>query len=294
MMKKMILTVAAAAAVAVSAKGQTFYAQAGEIVAISSLVDANAQGGVTYEWYRNGVRIPGCNEATCAIPASMATGTDVKFYRRAIALGCAIGNTSNTNAITITFCNVVQDGVCWGDVNVDEWRTFASKPDVHTTFFQFNRTKAWPADGNVTDWVTTPPESGSWHVDSSPCPDGWRLPTRNEAAALINNSNPVGGTWTGANGRGSSLSGRFFGIRSAECSLPDDMVGCAFFASSGNRNESTAVLGSRGAIGYFWTSTENGTTNAWCLYATNGTNTTTSLYSKERGLTVRCVRGGEE
>ena len=292
MMKKMILTVVAVAAIAVSAKAQ-LYAQVGDPVAISSLTDANAQGGVTYEWYRNGTLIPGCNEASCLIPVYMATGTNVKFQRRAIALGCAIGNASNANTVTITFCNVVQGGVCWGDVHVDGWRTLATKPDANTTFFQFNRTKAWAATGAVTGWPTTNPANGSWHVDSSPCPDGWRLPTRDEYTALGANSTPAEGVWAVTNARGNSVPGRFYGKRASSCSLPDDMQGCVFFPASGLRSEANGGLSSQGTSGYGWASTQVNSNNAYSIYLDAYVPNSTANGSKKYGFPVRCVRGGE-
>ena len=289
----MILTAAAVAAVAVSAKAQ-LYAQTGESVTISSLTDASAQGGVTYQWYRNGVLIPECTGASCVVPANLATGADVKFYRRAIALGCAIGNSSNTGAVTITFCNVVVNGVCWGDVNVDGWRTLANQADATTTYFQFNRTKAWAADGDVANWPTTSPASGSWHVDSSPCPNGWRLPTRDEYNALINTSNPAGGVWAAAGSRGNlMIAGRLYGSRAANCTLPNDMQGCVFFPASGFRANTIGALNSRGSLGYSWSSTEAGSSNGYYLRMSNTVSSTAS-FAKLYGIPVRCVRGGEE
>ena len=286
----MILTVAAVAAVAVGAKAQTLYAQTGDPIAISSLTDANAQGGVTYQWYRNNVLIPGCNEATCTLAANLATGTNVKFQRRAIALGCAVGNTSNSNVVTITFCNLVTNGVCWADVNVNGWRTFASEADINTAFYQFNRTKAWPTDGSVTDWVTTYPDTGSWHVDSSPCPDGWRLPTMTEFSELSNNSIPSGGTWAAANSKGNSIAGKIFGNRSAECTLPDNMVGCIFFPAVGHRLNTNGSIANRSANMYYWSSTQIDNNTSYEMNAISSASYPASIRDKAYGNTIRCVR----
>ena len=287
MKKKIILAVATVAVATMSAKAQTLYAQAGEIVAISSLTDATSQGGVTYQWYRNDVLIPGCTEATCAVPASLATGTNVQFYRRAIALGCAIGNTSNTNTVTITFCNVVQNGVCWGDTPVSGWRTVAAKPDVYSVFFQFNRTKVWN-DSHVPSWSTIN-ENAYWHVDSSPCPNGWRLPTREEYRDLHNNNKPAGGVWAAENSRGNSVAGRFYGSRSIVCSLPDDMVGCVFLSASGGRTDWSYDLGVRG---YYWSSTQyNNTDASVCEFSsTYAYADNSSTNNKSSGYSIRCVR----
>ena len=290
--KIILLTAAGLLAAGNSAKAQALYAQVGDPIAISSLTDASAQGGVTYEWYREGVLIPSCNEASCLIPTNLATGTNVKFQRRAIALGCAIGNSSNANTVTITFCNVVLDGVCWSNVNVDAWRTFAEQADVNTAFYQFNRTKAWDVDGaSVTGWVTTSPAEGDWHVDSSPCPAGWRLPTKDEYIALDANSNPTGGVWVAASSnRGNAVAGRFYGKRAGSCSLPDDMTGCVFFPASGGRNYSVGTLTTRDASGYCWSSTQVSSTNGYYLYFISTSSYPTYNNSKLLGLPIRCVR----
>jgi len=294
MTKKILLTAVAAAAIAVSAKAQT-YAQAGESITISSLTDASSSGGVTYEWYCNGQLIGSCTEASCAIPVNMATGADVKFQRRAIAQGCAVGNTANANTVTITFCNVVVNGVCWADVHVDSWRTFASQADANTSFYQFNRTKAWdasnPANGvAIAGWPTPISENGDWHVDSSPCPAGWRLPTMAEYAALDGNSNPGGGVWAASGTRGNTMAGRFYGKKAAECSLPSNMVGCVFFPASGYRNNTAGALSDRGSYGYGWSSTQVSSTNGYYLLFNSSASYPATSYSRAVGFPVRCVR----
>jgi len=296
MTKKILLTAVAAAAITVSAQAQIVYAQAGESITISSLADASAQGGVTYEWFCNGTRIISCTEASCAIPVNMATGENVRFQRRATALGCAVGNSANANTMTITFCNLVENGVCWADVHVSGWRTFALQADELSPYFQFNRTKAWdpnvPASGvTIANWLTPINENAEWHADSSPCPEGWRLPTRDEYAALDGNSNPGGGVWaTPAAGRGNTVNGRFFGKRATECTLPNDMVGCVFFYASGSRNNNTGALNYRGSSGSSWSSSQVNNTNGYNFYFTSTTNNPASSYSKAYGFPVRCVR----
>jgi len=293
MTKKILLTVAAVAVVAVGAQAQIVYAQAGESITISSLTDASAQGGVTYEWYCNGTRINNCTEASCSIPVNMATGENVKFQRRATAQGCAVGNSANANTLTITFCNVVINGVCWADVHVDEWRTFASQADMHTTFYQFNRTKAWPAEGlsSVPSWPIVD-EDAEWHADSSPCPAGWRLPTQDEYTALDGNSNPGGGVWAAAAtaGKGNLVNGRFYGKRAGECTYPNDMVGCLFFPAPGFRNNTSGGITGRPTYGTGWSSKQATNTNSFALYFNDVSSTPAYSRSKTSAFTVRCVR----
>jgi len=287
-MKHLLLTAAAIVATAVgAAHAQQIYAQVGESITISSQTDASAQGSVSYEWYRNSILIPGSTSATYTIPASLANGENVTFRRRAIAQGCAVGNSGYSNTVTITFCNLVIGGVCWADVNVNEFRTFAARPDMYTLFYQFNRTKAWSNTSAVSGWPTSISENTDWHTDSSPCPVGWRLPTMENSNDLRNNCNPTDGVWAAANSRGNSVSGRFFGDRAISCSLPDDMTGCIFLPSSGHRYNDLAYSPSN--LGYYWTSSQYSASNGYLLYF-YAEGSFPANNTKAEGMAVRCVR----
>ena len=298
MMRKVILTAVAAAAIAVGAQAQTvYYAQAGDPLAISNLTEAGTSGGgdVTYQWYRNDMEIAGATQKNYIVPADLANGTNVRFRRRAVALDCAIGNVAYAD-ITVTFCNVAINGVCWADVHVDTFRTFAAQADMYTKFYQFNRTKPWPAAGGITGTWTTVSEDipNGWHADSSPCPKGWRLPTRDEYAMLLDNSTPANGVWADVSyGKGNSVNGRFFGIRAASCTLlPYDMRGCVFFPASGCRQPWDGGHDEQIYRGFSWSNTQNNGSFGGHFMDFAGTYASIGSDTKSYGFPVRCVRGG--
>ena len=61
-----------------------------------------------------------------------------------------------------------------------------------------------------------------------------------------------------------------------------------FLPAAGNRGNSTGTLFNRGSNGNYWSSTENGTDNAWNLnFNSGGANMNNN--NRTNGLSVRCV-----
>lgn len=180
--------------------------------------------------------------------------------------------------------SMVLGGLTWASVNVDNYQTFAVKPDTVSKFYQFNRTKAWAATDSKASWVTSINENSDWLPDSSPCPNGWRLPTKTEYQALIS----AGSTWVEVEMRGNAVSGCFFGTRHADCSLPNDMSGCVFFPAIGLCSSLNGTFTPIDDV-YAWSSTQVNSINAnSLLYSkySNYTNGSTKTY----GYPVRCVK----
>ena len=288
-MKKNLLTVVAAAAIAVSAQAQDGRLVAADrSYAFSSTTDANGTGSITYQWFRNGEVIPNATGEIYILPAELAQGKLVEFKRGARSTICP-GNISYSNSFVVTFCKgLVVGSLCWADRNVDDYQTFAVRPDMYTKFYQWNRPTAWPATGSVSGWNSTPDESFGW--TNNPCPAGWRLPTQAECTDLHNNSEPVGGTWRAANVRGNAVAGRFYGLNSATCSLPNSIDGCVFLPAVGNRGASDGVLGNQGSSGRYWTSTPISSNNAYNLEFDNSTSTPNGNPGKSNGRSARCVQ----
>lgn len=185
--------------------------------------------------------------------------------------------------------NLKIGNVTWASVNVDDYQTFAAKPDMYTKFYQFNRPMAYSAtDPLMPSWtVTSIVEDTDWHPDSSPCPAGWQLPTVKEYQAL----NGAGSTWAAAYDakRGNAVAGRFYGPNHTSCSLPSKMSGCIFFSASGNRNRSDGTLNTQGDNGYGWSSMQSGENQGYNLnynIVSNPSNTSNKAF----GFPVRCVR----
>ena len=179
---------------------------------------------------------------------------------------------------------------------------FATRPDEYTSFYQWNRTRPWPATGTVTGWNSVADNAASWTVTTptgrGPCPTGWRLPTQAEFQALHdaggNLAGNVGGVWVAAGTRGAAVPGRFYGPRSnatPACSLPADMTGCIFLPAVGYRFSGDGGHQEQSSMGYYRSSTEF---NSLIGYTLNFSSTTSSPEFvsgvKAGGFNIRCVR----
>ncbi len=194
-------------------------------------------------------------------------------------------NDSNTGDDYNNYPTLVVDGVEWAATNVYDYQAFAVRPDMYTTFYQWNRNKAWPPSDPVFDWTHSNITDTSWTIN--PCPAGWRIPTVDEWNDLR-----YGSSWADANTRGNAVPGRFFGPESATCSLPSNMSGCIFMPAVGARDDGYPV--DRGKEGYYWTSSNDdyeGMDNyAFYLGFKKGGASYVGSWVKGNGLTLRCVR----
>ena len=299
-MKKMALLLLLAAASNSATAQNKVVLEVGTPYTITSAAEVSTSGGtVLYQWYRNGSKVEGAAGLSYTVPTEEAVGSNVKFQRAAYLEGCEERKFSNP--FTITWCNLFLNGVCWADENVTQPGAFAARPDMYTEFYQWNQPNvAWPVTGGVLadiTWITniTAP---AW--TSTPCPEGWRLPTSGELAALQNLPGDLGnrsGYWTIAGDRGNAVAGRFYGITAVRgqaggCTLPSDMVGCIFLPAAGYRDRDTGTRYSQGSEGHYWGSNQYSielNTNGYRLrfsdtYTNAGSNT------KAYGFTIRCVQ----
>ena len=291
---RILLTAAGLLAAGNSAKAQeVIQAPAGQAYTIANNASATAVTTVTYQWYRDNSPIAGATEASYTVPAAQAYGDNVKFYRMAKAQECAGEAEKPSNTITITFaghvgvggCNLTLGGVCWADANVDTVNMFAMQADMYTKFYQWNKLTAYSANDPLTPaWDATANESATWTVN--PCPQDWRLPTKNEYEQLV----AAGHTWVDAGIRGAAVAGRFYGYNHSTCTLPSNMNGCVFFPASGYRNFASGALSHRGTNGFGWSSMQANSTNGYTVGFDNTNSDPASSSSKAFGFPVRCVR----
>ena len=177
------------------------------------------------------------------------------------------------------------DSVTWASANIDDYQTFASRPDMYTKFYQWNRGTAWSATSEtVSEWNSSRDTASTWRVN--PCPAGWRLPTQKEFEAL----HKAGTTWAEANTRGNAVAGRFYGASHATASLPDSMENCVFLPAVGYRYGSDGALFRQGNSGDYWSATELNSILGYSLYFYSRSSGPGNYLDKATGYSVRCVK----
>ncbi|NDV47753.1 hypothetical protein D0T49_11915 [Paludibacter sp. 221] len=140
--------------------------------------------------------------------------------------------------------------------------------------------QASAAANPIGTWASTgptPPATNTpWNMNNAnPCPAGWRVPTKGEWDQVIDNN-----AWTKTNtswiaGTTNYASGYKVG---------DNL----FLPTTGHRDYSDGALLNRGSHGYYWSSTQGGTTGGYFLLF-NSTVQNTSSYRRSLGLVIRCV-----
>ncbi|MDR0940697.1 MAG: hypothetical protein LBM68_00565, partial [Bacteroidales bacterium] len=99
------------------------------------------------------------------------------FSTAAVAFGvCA--DSSATESVVI-------NGVRWATRNVAEPGTFAANPEDAGMFYQWNRKTARAVTGSVTSWDNSYPTGIEWEKANDPCPAGYRVPTLQDQASLL-------------------------------------------------------------------------------------------------------------
>ena len=108
---------------------------------------------------------------------------------------------------------VVINGIRWATRNVDAPGTFAPMPESPGMLYQWNRKVAWnTTDREVEGWDNSLPEGTKWYAENDPCPEGWRVPTREELQSLYDS----GSVWVTYN----EIRGRLFGTAPNQIFLP--------------------------------------------------------------------------
>jgi len=182
-----------------------------------------------------------------------------------------------------TDTGVVINGVRWATRNVDMPNTFAENPESLGMFYQWDRNIGWSSTDPMinsnggTTWDSFAPTGSTWERANDPCPQGWRVPTREEIETLGNTAN-VSSQWTTVNG----VNGRTFTDRNTGNSI--------FLPAVGWRNSPRGALLVAGDDGVYWSSTFIGTANAWGLGFVRGSvSAGTVILIRAGGSSVRCV-----
>ena len=134
-------------------------------------------------------------------------------------------------------------------------------------------------DGPISGWNTENAPNGAWSdttkTANDPCPQGFRVPTMAQwDDVLSNNTQSVIGTWTESATNYSS--GRFFG--------PDLMLPAA-----GDRDYLEGELFGRGDVGYYRSSSVNGSDTTWNLYFFSSGAYMDGSRFRLNGFSLRCI-----
>ena len=168
------------------------------------------------------------------------------------------------------------NAVRWATRNVNAPGTFAPTPASSGMFYQWNRRIGWSTTDPMinsnggTEWDSSIPTGTSWTRENDPCPEGWRVPTREELEYLRN----ADSEWVIRNG----IKGRSFGTDSEQVFLP----------AAGWRLTLDGFLLSVADGGFYWGSECSGDMAASILEFNNNY-VSVSWNMRTLGISVRCV-----
>ena len=277
---------------------------AGQDYTIGNIVSASGDN-VTYQWFRNGEPIPNATGENYTVPAILAkmdiglsvTRTHVSIFQRAAYNADCMGGIAMSNEVTVYFCDLMVNGVCWAKANSDNSSRISSNPWDFGAMYQWNRPDVgymledYGDQVTVSGWNNTPDNSPTW-TNGFPCPSGWRLPTKQDFLNLHMASQPVGGLWIEGGMRDIPVgtNGRLYGYNTALCTM-SNMVGCVFLPAAGHRPSSygDGRLCCQHGYGAYWSSEQASATVGTRLGTTEGVNNPTSSSPKSNGHSIRCV-----
>ncbi|MEF9478724.1 hypothetical protein OWR28_14355 [Chryseobacterium sp. 1B4] len=143
----------------------------------------------------------------------------------------------------------------------------------------------------ISGWSTAAAANKAWNsgteavpvkTTNDPCPQGFRVLTRNEWVSFNTNSTTsiIGTPWaTGQNDGATKYNAAKIFVNNGSTLT---------FPTAGARYDITGALEYRANIGNYWSSTENGTNAYYLKFYSNSVDPTNSFY-RSSGFSVRCI-----
>ena len=140
--------------------------------------------------------------------------------------------------------------------------------------------------GSITGWITTAKSNGSWLPGSKtandPCPSGYRVPSRVQWQAVLDNNNVERvGPWS------SNVSQKY----GSAIYYVDKLTGVRtlMLPASGNRRDANGTTQFFGTNGFYWSSTEDSGSNSYHLGFDNSNNGNLNSYGRTNAFSIRCI-----
>lgn len=172
-----------------------------------------------------------------------------------------------------------QEGVTFATKLPSECVDDPIKTKSHGRFYQWDvGNKSWESIGtNVSGWNNTnpPTKNTSWLESNDPCPDDYRLPTKEEFMVLQSSTTQTSGGGWSINDYGYKI------FTAGDVKLE--------FPAVGNRGVALGTLYSDGRLGNYWSSQQSNETKAY--YLRFGESPIT-IYEEAKavGFSIRCVK----
>ena len=230
----------------------------------TSIATVDAQSGV----------VTGLNAGTATIRATAVDGSGVSADK-SVTVSQVISDDIN---------GVVINDIRWATRNVDAPGTFAAKPEDAGMFYQWNRKVGWSttnplinSNGGST-WDRNTPTGDTWEKVNDPSPVGWHVPTIQEIRKLLDTDN-VSNELAQQNG--------INGIKFTDKATGNTL----FLPAAGYRNNFDGTLYDVGASGFYWSSMQLDSDDAYFLRFDSGSAVWCSYnsYYRGSGLSVRVV-----